>query len=228
MGAGIVKNLKALTFDYYGTIGDKRALTGLIEEHHPGQGVALTKHWFATCQRYCFQNGMMERYTPWDELTRSALQFASADLGLTLDPRLAEKLIKADATLPVSEDAPAALDRLAARFRLYVLSMGSAWMIESSQKNAGIAKYFTGIITTQQSAIYKPRKEAYALASKHTGLSFDEIGFISGNSFDVIGSKNAGLFTAWVRRYDQPLDPLGLTPDLIVTDLSELADKLGA
>ena len=43
-----------------------------------------------------------------------------------------------------------------------------------------------------------------------------------------IGAKNFGFPTFWVRRYGQPLDSLGLEPDLIVTDLNGLADALGA
>lgn len=221
-------NLAALAFDYYGTIADKRSLTGMIDAEHPGSGAPLAKLWFATCQRYCFQNGMMDRYTPWDELTRAALEFASADLGLKLSPALSKQLIEADATLPVYGEAPVALERLARRFKLYVLSMGARWMIEASQKNAGIGRHFTSIITTQDAAIYKPRKGAYALAASHTGLAPERIGFVSGNSFDVIGSKNAGLPTIWVRRHGQPLDGLGFAPDLVVADLSEMADALGA
>ena len=56
----------------------------------------------------------------------------------------------------------------------------------------------------------------------------NEITFVSGNSFDVIGAKNYGYPTIWVRRYGQPLDGLGLTPDLIVEDLNEMAERLGA
>ena len=59
--------VKALAFDYYGTIADKQGLGATVEALIPGtDGVALAKLWFATCQRYCFQNGMMGRYIPWD------------------------------------------------------------------------------------------------------------------------------------------------------------------
>jgi 2-haloacid dehalogenase len=221
-----MQRIKALAFDYYGTIADKRALSGLIDRYHPGMGTALARHWFSTSQRYCFQMGMMERYAPWDELTRRALDFACADLGVAIAPALVDELIEADATLPVYPDVPAALARLAAKYRLYVLSMGSAWMIKRSQQSAGIARHFAGIITTQGAAIYKPRKEAYALAAEISQLEPEGIGFVSGNSFDVIGSKNAGLLTIWVRRHNQPLDPLGFAPDIVVTDLIEMADRL--
>lgn len=53
-----------------------------------------------------------------------------------------------------------------------------------------------------------------------------KIGFVSGNSFDVIGSKNFGFPTIWIRRYGQPLDDLDLEPDMIAGDLEEMADAL--
>ena len=56
--------IKALAFDYYGTIADKLSLAGEIDVSFPGHGAAFTKLWFAQTQRYCFQNGMMERHIP--------------------------------------------------------------------------------------------------------------------------------------------------------------------
>ncbi|NIP75484.1 MAG: haloacid dehalogenase, partial [Xanthomonadales bacterium] len=83
---------------YYGTIADKQGLGALVEELVPGtDGTALAKLWFQTCQRYCFQMGMMERYAPWDELTASALDFAAAELGASISPRVRARLLEADA-----------------------------------------------------------------------------------------------------------------------------------
>ncbi|MGI9381715.1 MAG: haloacid dehalogenase type II [Methyloligellaceae bacterium] len=220
--------VKALAFDYYGTIADKQALAGIIDESFPGQGQAIAKLWFATLQRYAFQNGMMERYIPWDELTKAAFKFTAADLGLDVSDAKRDELIAADVSLPTFPESARALERLAARFKLYVLSMGAPQMIAASQKNAGIDPYFTDIITTQDRQIYKPGRPAYELGVERIGLSADEIAFVSGNSFDVIGSKNFGFPTIWVHRYGQPLDDFGLEPDLIVTDLDEMANALGA
>jgi len=73
-------DLKALAFDYYGTIADKLALAEEIDQSFPGKGTALTKLWFAQTQRYCFQMGQMERHIPWNELTIAAFKFACEDL----------------------------------------------------------------------------------------------------------------------------------------------------
>jgi 2-haloacid dehalogenase len=220
--------VKALAFDYYGTIADKIALAGEIDARLPGQGAAFAKLWFAQTQRYCFQNGMMGRHIPWSELTKAAFKFASEEMGLTVDDATRDAWIEADATLPVYTEAADALARLAARFDLYVLSMGSPWMIEQSQRNAGIETLFKRVISAEPHKVYKPGSAAYKLGVDEIGVSADEVAFVSGNSFDVIGASNYGYPTIWVRRYGQALDDLGLEPDLVVKDLDEMADRLGA
>ncbi len=220
--------LKALAFDYYGTIADKLALAAEIDAGFPGRGTAFTKLWFAQTQRYCFQNGMMERHIPWSDLTIAAFSFACQEMDMTVSDEMRDKWIEADTRLPVYDDAPKALARLAARFDLYVLSMGSPWMIEQSQANGGIAEHFKGVISAEPHKVYKPGRAAYELGRREIGVAVEELGFVSGNSFDVIGAANYGYPTIWVRRYGQALDDLGLEPDIIVTDLGEMADRLGA
>ncbi len=220
--------VKALAFDYYGTIADKTALAGEIDAVFPGKGAAFVKLWFAQTQRYCFQNGMMGRHLPWSELVKAAFKFTCAELDVSVGDDARDRWIEADTRLPVYAEAPSALPRLAARFDLYVLSMGSPWMIEKSQANAGIAPYFKGLISAEPHRVYKPGKAAYELGVRAIGVAADEVAFVSGNSFDVLGAKNYGYPTIWVRRYGQALDDLGLAPDLTVKDLSDMVDALGA
>ncbi len=221
-------NIKALAFDYYGTIADKTALASEIDAAFPGKGAPFVKLWFAQTQRYCFQNGMMGRHVPWGDLVKAAFKFSCAELGMSVADDLRDRWIEADVRLPVYGEAPKALARLAAKFDLYVLSMGSPWMIEKSQANAGIAKHFKGVISAEPHRLYKPGREAYELGVKEIGVGADEVAFVSGNSFDVIGAKNYGYPTIWVRRYGQALDDLGLEPDLVVADLNAMADALRA
>ena len=219
---------RSIAFDYYGTIADKTALAVEINAVFPGQGKAFCKLWFAQTQRYCFQNGLMGRHILWSELTRAAFEFAAKELSVDIDAATRDRWIDADSRLPVYPEAPPALARLAKHFELHVLSMGSPGMIEQSQENSGIAGYFKSVISTEHRKIYKPSKDAYEIGIQEIGVLPNEIIFVSGNSFDVIGAKNFGYPTIWVRRYDQPLDQLGLSPDLTVKDLDEMAERLGA
>lgn len=222
------QRVKALAFDYYGTIADKTALASEIEAAFPEKGAAFVKLWFAQTQRYCFQNGMMGRHVPWSELVRAAFKFTCAELGMAVGDDVRDRWIEADTRLPVYAEAPVALRRLARRFDLYVLSMASPWMIEKSQANAGIAGHFKGLISTEAHKVYKPGRAAYELGVREIGVAADEVAFVSGNSFDVLGAKNSSLPSIWMRRYGQALDDLGLAPDLVVKNLNEMADSLGA
>lgn len=218
--------LRALTFDHYGTLFDKEAVSALIDERLPGRGLELARLWFHTTQRYCWLNGMMGRHQTWDDLTRRALDFAFRSEGLKLAPALADALVDADVHLPPYPEVPAALALLAQHFDLWVLSMGSPWMIQESQENAGIEHLFKGIVSAEQAKVYKPAPAAYGLAEQVLGLATEEIGFVSSNSFDVMGSANYGYATFWVNRRGLPLDPLGPEPDLEVPDLMVLAERL--
>ncbi len=219
-------NIKALAFDHYGTLFDKHAVGEVMEQHFPGRGQELARLWFSTLKQYCFLSGMMERYVTWDELTKRALGYAGKSLSLAVTSELHEQLIKADLVLPPFPEVPAALKRLAAKYTLVVLTMASGWMVEASQKHAGVQQYFKEIISAEPYKVYKPSRDAYDLAVQRLGLTKEQIGFVSGNSFDVMGGKYYGYPTFWINRTGEPLDELGPQPDLVVTDLAALADKL--
>ena len=221
-------SVEALTFDHYGTLFDKHAVAGIIDEAFPGRGEAIARTWFQTTKEYCWLSGLMERYLTWDDLTRRALLFSVRSLGLDMDDALHAKLIEADLRLPPFPEVPGALERLAARFDLYVLSMASPWMIEESQRNAGLEAYFKKVISAEPHRVYKPGAAAYDLGVTEIGLEKERIGFVSSNSYDVLGGLNYGFPTVWVNRSGAVLDELGLRPDLEVADLAELATALGA
>ena len=223
---GDYSHIKALAFDHYGTLFNKDAVGEMIDQEFPGQGTEMARLWFATIQRYCFMNGLMERYQSWDEMTQEALTFAARSLGLSVDDDFHARLIAADLQLPPYPEVPEALARLASKRKLYVLSMASTNMLETTQKNANTLQYFTKIISCQNSAVYKPAKSAYQLGISESGFSKEQIGFVSGNSFDVVGSVSFGYPTFWINRINAPLDVLGLEPDLVVSNLDELADAL--
>jgi len=84
------------------------------------------------------------------------------------------------------------------------------------------------VISPERQKLYKPAPAAYNLCLEESGLPREAVGFVSANSYDVIGGLNAGFTTFWINRAGGVLDELGLTPNLEVPDLAELATVLGA
>lgn len=221
-------NIQALAFDHYGTLFDKHAIQTVIDEDLPGHGEELAKLWFQTIKKYCWLSGLMERYLTWDEITKRALTFAGKSLSLDVTDDLHEKLIAADLILSPFPEVPAALERLANKLDLYVLTMASAWMVEASQKNAGVDHLFKKVISSEPHKVYKPGNKAYDLGVDEIGLPKEQIGFVSGNSFDVMGAANYGFPVFWINRKGLPLDELGPQPDWVDKGLDDLATVLGA
>ena len=219
--------IKALAFDHYGTLFDKHAVADVIDEDFPGRGDELAKLWFLTLKKYCWLSGLMERYLTWDDITKRALTFAGKSLSVEVTDELHEKLIAADLILPPFPEVPAALERLASKLDLYVLTMASPWMVEASQKNAGVDHLFKKVISSEPHQVYKPANRAYDLGVREIGLAKEQIGFVSGNSFDVMGGANYGFPTFWINRRGVALDELGPQPDWVGGGLDEMATVLG-
>ncbi len=218
--------IEALAFDHYGTLFDKGAIGRLLDRHVPGRGQEFAQFWFRTMQRYCFQNGLMERYQGWDELTANALTYTARVFGLALDDALREQLIQEDLSLPPFPEVPAALERLAARLDLFVLSMASRHMLEHAHAKAGTRQHFVKIISGEARKVYKPAKAAYRMGVDEIARPREQIGFVSGNSYDVIGAVNFGFTTFWINRTGEPLDVLGPEPHWTGSDMQALADLL--
>lgn len=115
------------------------------------------------------------------------------------------------------------LSFLYGKYRLYIVSNGSAKVQDGRIKSSGIAKYFENIFISQRVGFDKPNKEFFdACFSKIPDFSSDETVIIGDSlSSDIKGGKNAGIKTVW-------FDPSGkesdgdVFPDFTVFSLSEI------
>jgi 2-haloacid dehalogenase len=99
-------------------------------------------------------------------------------------------------------------------------------MLDSVVRNAGLDNSLSAIISANEARVFKPNPRVYQLACDRFGLMTNETGFVSSNSWDVIGAKTFGFWTCWVNRQHAPLDELGVEPDLVVPSLHELAQAI--
>lgn len=217
--------IKALTFDAYGTIFDVHSVIALCDQLFPGRGQALSQQWRTKQLEYTWLRSLMGAYVDFWQVTESGLVFACKALGLDLTADKCAQLMDAYLHLMPYPDVAPALGRLA-HLPLAILSNGAPRMLHDVVANANLSRTFKHLLSVDSVKIYKPHATVYQLAPSTFGVSAGEIGFVSSNSWDVIGATYFGFRTFWINRGKQPLDELGFKPYRIVSNLGEVADEL--
>ncbi|MGH9040591.1 MAG: haloacid dehalogenase type II, partial [Acidimicrobiia bacterium] len=214
----------ALVFDLYGTLLEiasvGRAAAGVTDE--PGAFVDLVRQ---KQIEYTWLRSLMGRYQDFWVVTGDALDYTLERRGVEVDPAGRERLLAAWLDVAPYPEVPDALARLAPR-ALAVLSNGSPSMLADGLAAGGLTKAITHVISVHALSTYKPHPTVYALAGRELGLPPERMLFVSSNPWDAAGARSFGLPVAWVNRAGAPFERLGVTPDLVVGDLSELVAAL--
>lgn len=129
--------------------------------------------------------------------------------------------------LPGAEEA---LKALAEKYKLYMVTNGTARVQHSRIASAGLAPYFREIFISEEIGVDKPEKAYFDRCfSKIPGFA-PERAMIVGDSLgsDIRGGKNAGIKTCWVNPKGKTAPPEN-RPDYeikSVVELEELLEKL--
>jgi 2-haloacid dehalogenase len=210
--------LKALVFDAYGTLFDVHSVVQRSETFWPGKGAALSQLWRTKQLEYTWQRSLMRRYVPFSQVTREALEYACAVLGLALDAGRSDALMQEYLRLATYPEVPAALAAMKARKA--ILSNGSPDMLGPLVAQSGLA--LEAMLSVDEVKVFKPAPEVYQLAVDRLGVAKEEIGFVSSNCWDALGAKSFGFHVFWINRQQAPVDALGFQPDRIVQGAHEV------
>ena len=236
-----LKNVKALTFDIFGTVVDWRS--SIIREGQLlSQKKGLKVDWPKFADRW--RDGympVMQRvregqlpYSKIDDLHRIILDGLIKDFGLeSLSPQEIDNLNKVWHRLTPWPDSVSGLNRLRKRYLVASLSNGNMSLLVNMSKNAGIP--WDCVLSAELTGYYKPDKEVYIKAADLLSLKPSEILMVAAHPIDLRAAAKVGYQTALVLR---PLERgpdrgLGFQPDpnefdLTVNDFLELADRLNA
>jgi 2-haloacid dehalogenase len=217
-----------LAFDIYGTVIDPGAIAADLSRLFGDRSHLAAQLWRAKQLEFTFRRALMRRYKDFEVCTAQALEFVGARLGVALDERSKDGLLRAYLRLPAFPEVKHSLEALRADgYRTVALTNGTQRSVHGLLNQAGIAPYFDAVLSADTIGTFKPDPAVYELAREAAGASEPEICLISGNPFDVIGAKAAGLTAAWVRRGSaEVFDPWEYAPDITIGDLSELCVAL--
>lgn len=225
------RELKVLTFDQYGTVVDMQG--GLTEAAGP---YLKEKGWTGDPSRFVtwwrrthFENSMIDAlcdrgHTPYREIGHRAVSFTLTRAGIEHTSAEVEWLVSQIETLKPFPEVPEALQRLAKRYKLVILSNGDRDMLEAAKPHLGHS--FDETISVQEAGYFKPHRKTYETAARILGLSPLQCMHVANHAFDCVGGKAAGMRAAFIDRRDRPFGQTHHEPDLIVKSMTELADLL--
>ena len=120
--------------------------------------------------------------------------------------------------------APELLGELYGKYRLYIVSNGTAKVQECRIGSSGIAKYMDGIFISQILGANKPDKQFFDICfAEIPDFSLSETVIIGDSlSSDIKGGINAGITTVWFNPKGIENDN-DIKPDYTIKELSEVS-----
>ena len=234
-----LRQVKALTFDVFGTVVDWRASI-TREGSKLGKELGVRADWaaFADAWRAGYQPAMQEVRSgrlPWtniDGLHRRILDRILAESGLDmLSAAQKDHLNRAWHRLRPWPDAVRGLKRLKKGYLITTLSNGNLSLLTNMAKNAGLP--WDCVLSAELFHHYKPDREAYLGAAGMLGLEPHQVMMVAAHKSDLRAAQAAGLRAAYVLRPLEYGDPArkDLKPeksfDINAADFIDLATKVG-
>lgn len=220
--------MAVLGFDVFGTLVDPASIAERVRPFADERTDALVGEWRRSQLEYVFRRAAMGRYRPFDRVTRAALDHALTIIGIDVPETERERLVAAWNALPAFVDAAPALQTLrTCGHRCFAFSNGTTAGLQTLMAGTGLDAHLDGVISVEAVGTYKPAPAVYDYLVECGGVDRTQTWLVSGNAWDVIGARSAGLSAAWLQRDPvKPFDPWDEAPDLVVESLTALADEL--
>ncbi|MGA0209465.1 MAG: haloacid dehalogenase type II [Candidatus Nanopelagicales bacterium] len=232
-----ITDFEALSFDCYGTLIDWEAGIGaVLREWAHRRGLDMTTEELLVA--YADNEAEAERNHPTDPYP-SILSRAMRGLGRHLNVEVsdgdAHALAVSVPDWPAFPDSAEALERLAKRFKLIILSnIDNAGFAASNER---LDVTFDAILTAENIGSYKPSPANFDALDHHVdtmGIPRDKLLHVAQSLFhDHVPAKGRGMTTVWInRRHNDPgwgatPDPAAdVTPDWAFTSMAEFADAV--
>jgi 2-haloacid dehalogenase len=231
--------VKALTFDVFGTVVDWRgSIIRQGEKFAAERGLKVDWAAFADTWRGAYRPSMdrvRRGELPWtnlDALHRMVLDELLVKVGISgLSDAEIDDLNRVWHRLDPWPDSVPGLTRLRTRFVLATLSNGNVALLTNMAKYGGLP--WDCILSAELAKHYKPDPETYLTAADLLGLKPEQVMMVAAHKDDLRAAQRVGLHAAFVTRPRErgPDHTPDLTPepafDVNASDFNDLAARLG-
>ena len=216
-------------FDAYGTLFDVAA-AARIAAAEPGREAfaekwpQIAQDWRLKQLQYTWLRAVADAHTDFWQVTQDGLDYALEAAGFD-DNELRGRLLALYWELSAFPEVPQMLaDLKAAGMQTAILSNGSPDMLAGAVESAGIGEVLDDVLSVQDVGVFKPHRSVYDMVGKRFGCVPEEVLFVSSNGWDAASAAGYGFFTAWVNRAGEPMDRLPWKPQVVMQDLTGIAD----
>lgn len=229
-----MSDFRGVVFDAYGTLFDVHSIGRKADQHFPGMGAAISIAWRDKQIEYSRLVSLSDpspqgsrHYQSFWTLTRSALEYALALLGLAYDLEQVDSLMGGYATLDAYTECEGVLRHVKALdLPMAILSNGSPEMLSVAADSSGLTPYLDHIISVDGVRQFKTSPICYELAPRTLEVPVENLLFVSSNAWDVMGASWFGFQTCWINRQGLPFERLGPRPHHVCADLSGIVDLI--
>jgi len=157
----------------------------------------------------------------------SALEMVAERQGMNLSDEDKQQILSDMQELPPHPEVEENISRLhEAGIRLAALTNSTQQVADAQIDNSGLRDYFEQVLSADAVQRLKPAPEPYRMAAESLGVEIGQVRLVAAHAWDVAGAMQAGCAAAFVARPGMVLNPLFERPDVVGSDLREVANQI--
>jgi 2-haloacid dehalogenase len=220
-----MNSLPLIVFDVNETLLDLTTLEPTFERIFRDK--SAMRLWFANLIMYSAALTVAGSYVPFTDIGSAAMEMLADTRGIEIEQTDRKELFEKFSTMPPHPEVPAALCRLrGAGFRLFTLTDNLLEVQTRQLEHCAIAGLFERRFSADEVKHHKPSREAYAHVEKELGVKAKQLWLVACHTWDTLGAVAAGWNAALIKRPGNDLLGVGPQPQIVATDLNDVADQL--
>ena len=188
---------------------------------------SMRQAWFGQFLTLWLTEMVTGEYKDFGTIGGGALVMVAERQGVDLSDEDKQQILGGMQELPPHPEVEENLSRLRdAGIHLAALTNSTQQVADAQIDNSGLRDYFEQVLSADAVKRLKPAPEPYRMAAGSLGVEVGQVRLVAAHAWDVVGAMRAGCAAAFVARPGMVLNPLAQRPDVVGSDLREVADQI--
>lgn len=183
--------------------------------------------WFALVLRNALTLTVTKRYSDFGAIAGASLTMVAATRGITLTQSDRDTIAAAVRNLPPHADVAPSLDLVQrSGLKLAALTNSPPDIATAQLANAGLARYFTQILSVHPTQRFKPHPATYRHAAEQLATPLEQMMMVAAHDWDIAGAMAVGMQGAYITRPGMALNPLLPPPTITAPTMDAITELI--